>query len=78
MLQWTTLAGNRRRFGMIVHHTDADREYSYDRRSPFGRLDVALDAAAVNGWTVVDMKTDWNQIFPTAASSLGFGSRAIK
>ena len=63
MLQWTTLAEGVR-FGLIVHHTDAEREYAYDRNSEFGRLDKALDAAAVNNWTVVDMKTDWKQIFP--------------
>ena len=62
MLQWTTL-GDGPRFGMIVHHTDAEREYAYDRDTEFGRLDKALDAAAVNQWTVVDMKTDWKQIF---------------
>jgi hypothetical protein len=62
MLQWTTLAGGRR-FGLIVHHTDAEREYAYDRKSPFGRLDAALDAAAGNGWIVVDMKRDWKRIF---------------
>jgi len=45
MLQWTTLAGDRRRLGLIVHHTDAVREYAYDRDSHFGRLDTALDAA---------------------------------
>ena len=72
MLQWTTLAGDRRRFGLIVHHTDAEREYAYDRQSAFGRLDTALDAAAINGWTVVSMKDDWKEIFPT---SIG---RAIK
>ena len=68
MLQWATLAGDRRRFGMIVHHTDAEREYAYDRNTHFGRLDVALDAAAVNGWTVASMKTDWKEIFPVANS----------
>jgi hypothetical protein len=78
MLQWTTLAGDRRRFGLIVHHTDAEREYAYDRQSHFGRLDLALDAAAVNGWTVVDMKSDWNEIFPPAGSSPAVGGRAIK
>ena len=78
MLQWATLPRGRARLGMIVHHTDAEREYAYDRRSAFGRLDVALDAAAVNNWTVVDMKTDWKQIFPAAASSPGVGGRAIK
>jgi hypothetical protein len=63
MLQWTTISGGPR-FGAIVHHTDAEREYAYDRQSHFGRLDVALDAATVNRWTVIDMKKDWNVIFP--------------
>ncbi|GAU86507.1 hypothetical protein BIWAKO_06455 [Bosea sp. BIWAKO-01] len=63
MLQWTTLSGGPR-FGLIVHHTDAEREYAYDRQSHFGKLDKALDAAAVNKWTVVDMKRDWKKIFP--------------
>ncbi|TIL56812.1 MAG: haloacid dehalogenase-like hydrolase [Mesorhizobium sp.] len=63
MLQWTTLADGPR-FGLIVHHTDAEREYAYDRMSDFGHLDKALDAAAINKWTVVDMKADWKQIFP--------------
>jgi hypothetical protein len=63
MLQWTTLTEGVR-FGLIVHHTDAEREYAYDRKSEFGRLDKALDAAEINNWTVVDMKNDWKQIFP--------------
>jgi phosphoglycolate phosphatase-like HAD superfamily hydrolase len=62
MLQWTTMAEGPR-FGMLIHHTDAEREYAYDRDTEFGRLDKALDAAAVNQWTVVDMKTDWKRIF---------------
>jgi phosphoserine phosphatase len=66
MLQWATLAGDRRRLGVIVHHTDAVREYAYDRQSHVGRLDTALDAAAINGWTVVSMKDDWKEIFPTS------------
>ena len=64
MLQWTTMAGGRRRLGLIVHHTDAEREYAYDRHTEFGKLDLALDAAAVNNWTVADMKKDWKVIFP--------------
>ncbi|WYJ44164.1 HAD family hydrolase [Bradyrhizobium sp. 2S1] len=64
MLQWTTLGVNGARFGLIVHHTDVEREYAYDRQSHFGKLDVALDAAALNRWTVVDMKKDWKRIFP--------------
>jgi phosphoserine phosphatase len=62
MLQWTTMAAGAR-FGMLIHHTDGEREYAYDRDTEFGRLDKALDAAAVNQWTVVDMKTDWKRIF---------------
>lgn len=63
MLQWTTMSGSGARLGLIVHHTDAEREYAYDRQSHFGRLDQALDAAAVNNWTVVDMKKDWKRVF---------------
>lgn len=63
MLQWTT-AGAGPHFGLIVHHTDAEREYAYDRQSHFGKLDKALDEAAANKWTVVNMKNDWKQIFP--------------
>jgi phosphoserine phosphatase len=63
MLQWTTMGGGVR-FGLIVHHTDAEREYAYDRKSSFGHLDKALDAATLNKWTVVDMKNDWKRIFP--------------
>ena len=62
MLQWTTMSGGVR-LGLIVHHTDAEREYAYDRNAPFGRLDEALDAAALNRWVVVDMKNDWKRIF---------------
>jgi len=65
MLQYTTLSGGPR-FGLIVHHTDAEREYAYDRKSQFGKLDKALDAAADNKWTVVDMKNDWKRVFPGA------------
>jgi phosphoserine phosphatase len=63
MLQWTTMTDGPR-FGLIVHHTDAEREYAYDRKSNVGRLDKALDAAPANKWTVVSMKTDWKRIFP--------------
>lgn len=62
MLQWAT-ATPRRRLGLIVHHTDSEREYAYDRKSPFGKLDKALDAAASNGWIVVSMKEDWKHVF---------------
>ena len=63
MLQWTT-AGRGPRFGLIVHHTDAIREWAYDRKSLVGRLDKALDEASKEGWTVVDMKKDWKVIYP--------------
>lgn len=63
MLQWTTMSGSGPRFGLIVHHTDAEREYAYDRQSHVGKLDKALDAAAVNKWTVADMKKDWKRVF---------------
>jgi phosphoserine phosphatase len=63
MLQWTTEAGGRR-LGVVIHHTDAEREYAYDRQSKVGHLDKALDAATVDRWTVVDVKRDWKTIFP--------------
>ncbi|HEY2895447.1 MAG TPA: HAD family hydrolase [Pirellulales bacterium] len=66
MLQWTTAASGAR-LGLIVHHTDAQREYAYDRKSPIGTLDVALDQAPERGWVVVDMKSDWKTIFPPSA-----------
>jgi hypothetical protein len=62
MLQWTTMSSGVR-LGMIVHHTDAVREYAYDRDTSFGRLDKALDVAAMNHWVVIDMKNDWKRIF---------------
>ncbi len=62
MLQWTT-AGSGARFALLVHHTDAKREWAYDRTSAIGKLDKALDEAQANGWTVVDMRQDWNRIF---------------
>jgi hypothetical protein len=65
MLQWTTGSGGVR-LGLIVHHTDAEREYAYDRDTSVGRLDTALDAAALNKWIVVDMKKDWKRIFAFA------------
>jgi haloacid dehalogenase-like hydrolase len=63
MLQYTT-GGSGLRFGLIVHHTDAVREWAYDRDSKIGKLDKALDAAPAAGWTVMNMKDDWNKIFP--------------
>jgi phosphoglycolate phosphatase-like HAD superfamily hydrolase len=63
MLRWVT-AGPGPRFGLIVHHTDADREWAYDRDSPVGRLARALDDAPRYGWTVADMREDWKVVFP--------------
>ena len=63
MLQWTA-AGPGARFMGIVHHTDAEREYAYDRTSHIGKLDKAWDEATQRGWTVVDMKRDWKVIYP--------------
>lgn len=63
MLQWTTI-DNSPGFGLIVHHTDATREWAYDRKSSMGRLDKALDEAPKRGWTVVDMKSDWKTVYP--------------
>ncbi len=63
MLQWTTGDGMRR-LGVVVHHTDPEREYAYDRHSPVGCLDRTLDAAAVNQWILVDMNRDWKTLFP--------------
>jgi phosphoglycolate phosphatase-like HAD superfamily hydrolase len=62
MLQWTT-GGKGARFGLLVHHTDGKREYAYDRKSPFGRLDKALDEAERMKWTVIDTQVDWKRIF---------------
>jgi phosphoglycolate phosphatase-like HAD superfamily hydrolase len=62
MLQWTA-AGNGARFCLFVRHTDAEREWAYER-TPIGRLEKGLDEANAKGWTVVDMKKDWKVIFP--------------
>ena len=63
MLEWTTL-GQSPGLGLIVHHTDAEREYAYDRHpKSSGKLDVALDEAAGKGWVLVDMAKDWNTVF---------------
>jgi hypothetical protein len=66
MLRWTTAGEPDKRgprFGLIVHHTDAIREYAYDRDSKVGHLEKALDEAPKYGWTVVDMKNDWKRVF---------------
>jgi phosphoglycolate phosphatase-like HAD superfamily hydrolase len=65
MLQWTA-AGTGPRFMGLVHHTDAEREFAYDRQSSVGKLDKALDEAVEKGWTVVDMKSEWKRVFKGA------------
>jgi phosphoglycolate phosphatase-like HAD superfamily hydrolase len=62
MLEWAT-GGKGLRFGMILHHDDAEREFAYDRASAAGRLDRALEEAPGRGWTVVSMKSDWTRVF---------------
>jgi phosphoglycolate phosphatase-like HAD superfamily hydrolase len=62
MLQWTC-SGTGARFCLFVHHTDAEREWAYDRESSVGRLDKGLDEAKANGWTVVSIKDDWKRVF---------------
>lgn len=63
MLQWTK-ASDKPSMALLVHHTDADREWAYDKDSMVGKLDKALPLAKKEGWTVIDMKTDWNTVFP--------------
>jgi phosphoserine phosphatase len=64
MLEYTTIGNPRPSFGLIVHHTDADREYAYDANpKSSGKLTTALEAAPKNGWTVVDMKADWKTVW---------------
>jgi phosphoglycolate phosphatase-like HAD superfamily hydrolase len=63
MLEWTT-AGDGPRLGVLIHHTDEEREWAYDRESHVGKLARGLDEAPARGWVIVDMKNDWNKIFP--------------
>jgi len=63
MLEWTT-AGTGRRLGLLLHHTDAVREWAYDRQSSEGHLDRGLDEAEQRGWVVVDMARDWQVVYP--------------
>jgi len=63
MLQWTT-AGIGPRFALYIHHTDAEREWAYDRDSHIGKLAQGLDEAKTQGWTIVDMKRDWKIVYP--------------
>lgn len=70
MLQWTT-SGTGPRLGLIIHHTDAKREFAYDRDSAVGRLDKGLNEAADNGWLVVDMQDDWSAVYPGVSKEAG-------
>jgi phosphoserine phosphatase len=63
MLQWAS-ASNKSSLGVIIHHTDAEREVAYDRKSHIGKLDQALNLSKKEGWVVVNMKTDWKTVFP--------------
>ena len=64
MLEYTTIGNPRPSLGVIIHHTDAEREFAYDAHPPAsGTLVIALAAAASRGWTVVDMKNDWTLVF---------------
>jgi phosphoserine phosphatase len=69
MLEWTT-AGSGRRLGILVHHDDAAREFAYDRKSAFGRLDRGLEEGPRRGWTIVNMKTDWKCILRYACTKI--------
>lgn len=63
MLQWT-MAGEGPRLAVYIHHTDAEREWAYDRESKVGHFDKGLDEAREKGWTLVDMKNEWKTVFP--------------
>lgn len=63
MLQWSTTQSTYKSFGMIIHHTDAEREYAYDKDSAIGKLDKALKDASKYNWHIVNMKTDWSKIY---------------
>ena len=65
MLEYVT-AGDGPRLGLILHHTDAAREFAYDRESHIGKLDKALTDAPEKGWVVIDMARDWKTVFPPA------------
>jgi hypothetical protein len=63
MLQWTD-SNSYQSFQLYLHHTDAEREWAYDRNSSIGRLDKGLDEAIEKGWTIIDMKNDWKIVYP--------------
>ena len=63
MLEYTT-AGDGARFGLLLHHTDAEREFAYDREGHIGVLNRGLDEGPDRGWVIVDMANDWKQVWP--------------
>ena len=65
MREWTT-AGDGKRLGVLIHHTDERREWAYDRDSHIGKLERGLDEGPGRGWLIVDMKNDWKTVFPPA------------
>ena len=67
MLEWAT-AGPGPRLGMLLHHTDAKREWAYDRDSHVGKLSRGLDEGPERGWVIIDMEADWSRVFPVEAS----------
>jgi hypothetical protein len=72
MLEWTT-SGDGPHFAALVHHTDAQREYAYDRTARSGKLDKGLEEANVKGWLIVDMKDDWRTVFKGAVDGTAAG-----
>ncbi len=62
MLEWTT-AGEGERLGLLLHHTDGEREWAYDRQSHVGRLSRGFDEAGSRGWIIVDMERDWERVY---------------
>ncbi|MBD3854110.1 MAG: haloacid dehalogenase-like hydrolase, partial [Acidobacteria bacterium] len=69
MLEWTS-SGDGARLGVLIHHTDAKREWAYDRESHIGQLNRGLDEADARGWVVVSMKDDWGTIYPASSESI--------
>jgi hypothetical protein len=65
MLEYTTAGRSGKRLAVIVHHTDGDREWAYDRASHVGKLDRGLDEAGRRGWLLADMRSDWKVIYPS-------------
>jgi hypothetical protein len=64
MPEWVT-RGPGARYGLILHHDDAEREFAYDRDAGLARLSHGLDEAPLQGWTVARIKTDWELVFPS-------------